>query len=119
MYRSWLSWFRKTACLWLKVPLPESCPDNLTEKPSVSKVPKAKFSAVDQSIFFPSFIAWYLKSNIFLRVLWILKLLGTVEIFFPIFVKSVLSTPLSPLLSFPRPGLNLDHAPSNHFNSDL
>ena len=27
--------------------------------------------------------------------------------------------PLAPLLSFPRPGLNLDQAPSNHFNSDL
>ena len=48
-----------------------------------------------------------------------IKILGTFEIFFPISVKSFLSTPLAPLLSFPRPGLNLDQAPSNHFNSDL
>ena len=49
----------------------------------------------------------------------ILKILGILEIFFPILINLFLSTPLTPLLSFPRPGLNLDHAPSNHFNSDL
>ena len=52
-----------------KVPLPESWPDNLTEKPSVSKVPNAKLSAVDQSIALPSSIALSLKSNIFFKVL--------------------------------------------------
>ena len=47
------------------------------------------------------------------------KIIRNFEIFFPISVNNFLSTPLAPLLSFPRPGLNLDQAPSNHFNSDL
>ena len=44
---------------------------------------------------------------------------GIFEIFVPISISFFLSTPLTPLLSFPSPGLNLDQAPSNHFNSDL
>ena len=85
----------------------------------MSRVPKAKLSAVVQSIALPSSKALVLKSSIFFKVLCKLKLLGTLEIFLPISVNLFLSTPLTPLLSFPSPGLNLDQAPSNHFSSDL
>ena len=119
IYLSWFSWFLKTECLWLKVPLPESCPDNLTEKPSSRSVPKARVSAVDQSIGIFSVNILCLWSKIFFNVLWILKLSGIFEIFFPISIILAFWTPLTPLLSFPNPGLNRDHAPSNHVNSDL
>ena len=118
-YLWWLSWFLNTACLWLKVPLPESCPDSLTEKPSTKRVPNANVSADDQSIFLPLSIDFFFKSNIFFNVLWTEKSDGIVEIFFPTSLSKLVSTPLNPLLSLPKPGLNLDHTPSNHFNSDL
>ena len=43
-------WFLKTECLWLKVPLPVSCPTSLTGYPSSSSEPNARASAEDQSI---------------------------------------------------------------------
>ena len=52
IYLELSSWFLKTECLWLKVPLPESCPTNLTGNPSFKSDPKASASDVDQSIFF-------------------------------------------------------------------
>ena len=85
----------------------------------MSSVPKAKLSAVDQSIALPSSKTFILKSNIFFSVLCKLKLFGTLLIFLPISTNLFLSTPLTPLLSFPRPGLNLDQAPSNQVSSDL
>ena len=48
-----------------------------------------------------------------------LKIGGILKIFFPTAFNFSSFTPLTPRLSFPKPGLNLDQAPSNHFNSDL
>ena len=67
-------WFLSTECLWLKVPLPESCPTSLTGYPSSNNEPNAKASAVDQSIPFPLLIEFFLASKIFTIVLWIFNL---------------------------------------------
>ena len=66
------------------MPLPESCPESLTEKPSDNKVPNAKFSAVDQSIGLSFSNIFSLKSKIFLKVLCATNSFGIVEIFLPI-----------------------------------
>ena len=47
IYLELLVWSLKTECLWLNVPLPESCPTNRTGKPSSNNEPKANDSAVD------------------------------------------------------------------------
>ena len=44
---------------------------------------------------------------------------GIEKFFFQFLLIFLFSTPLTPLLSFPKPGLNLDQAPSNHLSSDL
>ena len=58
-------------------------------------------------------------SNAFLNVLCATKPSGINEIFFPTSSSFFVSTPLTPFLSFPRPGLNLDQTPSNKFKSDI
>ena len=64
-------WFLNTECLWLKVPLPESCPTSLTGYPSSNNEPNARAAAVDQSISLPLFIEFFLASKILTIVLWI------------------------------------------------
>ena len=118
-YLSWFSWFLITACLWLKVPLPESWPESLTGKPSSNNVPKASVSAVDQSIGVFSVNIFLLNENIFCKVLWAAKPFGILVILSPISKSFFLSTPLFPRLSLPGIGLNLDQTPSNHLSSDL
>ena len=98
-------WSLKTECLWLKVPLPESCPTNRTGKPSSNNEPKANDSAVDQSIFKPSSTDFFLVCKILLIVLWILISDGTTFILFEIFLSIFSSAPVIPLLSFPFLGL--------------
>ena len=113
MYLELSIWFLSTECLWLKVPLPESCPTNLTGKPSWSKEPNASDSAVAQSIPVPSSIDFFLNWNIFEIVLCGFTSLGMVFILFEIAFNCSMGTPLIPRLSFPGAGLYLDHVPSN------
>ena len=112
-------WFLITECLWLNVPLPESCPTNLTGKPSSNKVPKARLSAVDQSIFFPSATVFALWEKTLSIVLWANIFEGIEFIFSDIFLILSLFTPVTPFLSLPLVGWYLDHVPSNQFNFGL
>ena len=113
MYLLLSTWFLRTECLWLKVPLPESWPTSLTGKPSWSNEPKASDSAVAQSIPEPSSIDFFLNSKIFEIVLWGLISWGSTFILFEIAFNCSICTPLTPLLSFPGSGLYLDQVPSN------
>ena len=108
------SWFLNTECLWLKVPLPESWPTNLTGYPSSNNVPKANASAVAQSIPWPKLTTFFLASKILFIVLWTFLSSEIVLIFSDIFFKTFISEPVIPLLSFPLSGLYLDQVPSNH-----
>ena len=114
MYRLLSSWFLKTECLWLNVPLPESCPTSLTGYPSSNKDPNASASAVDQSMPFPSDTDALLAFKILIIVLCKFNSSG-IELIFSEISKSFLwSKPLMPLLSFPFSGLYLDQVPSYH-----
>ncbi len=85
IYRELSFWSLKTECLWLKVPLPESCPTNLTGYPSSKRDPNAKDSAVPQSIPFLLITDFFLKSKILEIVLCIFILGGMLLIFSEIF----------------------------------
>ena len=96
------------------MPLQLSCPDNLTGWPSSKSVPKAKCSAVDQSMFFSSFIDFLLFSTILTNFLFSSYPLGSSVIDKPICFNLSSLTDVSPLLcSRSGAAFNPDHCPSN------
>ncbi len=104
---------------WLKVPLPESCPESRTGKPSSSKVANANCSAVVQSKPFPVRNIFFLFSLIFFIFGWTSNSCGMTVSFSPISFILSSDTPVIPLLSFPFSGLNLDQMPSYHSSFGL
>ena len=78
------------------MPLPLSCPDNLTPNPSFNNVAHARASAVAQSIAFPCSIEFNLSLKIFLTLLCALNFSGIVLIALAISNKSFSFTEVSP-----------------------